>query len=84
MRQGLEGTFAVDKIACARVYHVNVVVRITKLSGGGPCCDAAASRMQMDRTRLILDHGGLLRLEALGELSSDERFEACSKSPLGD
>ena len=67
MRQGPDGSFAVDKLACARVYHVNLVVRITQQTARGVCCENVGTRMQMDHTKLILDHEGLVRLEPLGK-----------------
>ena len=67
MRQGPDGSFGVDKLACARVYHVNLVVKITEQNADGVCCNKPATRMQLDRTRLILDHEGLRRLEPLGQ-----------------
>ena len=76
MRQGPDGSFAVDKLACARVYHVNLVVKITQQKSDGACCNKSATRMQLDRTRLILDHEGLRRLEPLGQLYPPENLSS--------
>jgi hypothetical protein len=67
MRQGPDGNFTVDKLSCARVYHVNLVVRIKQHpSSRGSGAVEAETSMQLDRTRLVLDQGGLLRLENMG------------------
>jgi len=69
MRQSPDGSFTVDKLPCARVYHVNLVVRITQhptSRGRGSGNGSGDTSMQLDRTRLVLDQGGLLRLENMG------------------
>ena len=78
MQQGPDGNFTVDKLPCKRVYHINLVVRITQHptprgSSGGDAC------MQLDRTRLVLDQGGLLRLEDMGDtpLSAQSVLTIC-------
>ncbi|KAK9817494.1 hypothetical protein WJX74_009559 [Apatococcus lobatus] len=53
------GTHA-EKIKCARVYHINLVLRVrTRLAGGHD-----DRSMQIHRARIIMDKNGIKRLEA--------------------
>lgn len=65
IRHGLDGSSGVDILACARVYHVNLVLKVTQLK---PSDERGEPYVQLEGARLILDQGGLVRLERLGRV----------------
>jgi len=52
---------SVVAVTCARVYHVNVILKITRGEGRK---DASS---WMERVRVVLDQGGLKRVESVGQ-----------------
>jgi len=56
-------TFETMSVPCARVYHLNVVLRITR---GRP----GRSTSHLERVRVVLDQEGLKRVEPVGQHAS--------------
>ena len=59
----------VERVRCARVYHLNLCVR---LKARRLPCDSQEARdapktMQMERARLVVNQQGIVRLEHLGQ-----------------
>ena len=52
-------TREVTETMCARVYHVNLVLRMTTGGGGDP------SNVHLDRVRVVLDRRGIQRVELI-------------------
>ena len=70
-------TQSLVEVACGRVYHLNVVLRTT--SGTG-----SASRVELERVRVVLDQSGIKRVERVypGEAVTD--VEAAGLDEMGD
>ena len=72
----------VEAVSCARVYHVNLVLRIRAaesstgsiLSGGDADRDAGGGVMLLERARLVMNQAGIVRLEPAGR----SRFSAAA------
>jgi len=60
----------VEKARCARVYHLNLVVRLKarRLPEASQEARDASMSMQMERARLVINQQGIVRLEQLGRV----------------
>ena len=68
MSAGEGGRFTVDKLRCARNYHLNVVVRIRSVDANGDKRASVDKNMQLDHSCLVLNQEGILRLDPQGQL----------------
>ena len=62
------GCSEVEKVKCARVYHLNLVLRVKTrdLPDDGQDIRDTNKVMHMERARLVVNRKGILRLEQLG------------------
>lgn len=67
-----EGQFGVEKTACARTYHINVVLRVKSLARG-----ADDRTMVMQRVRVVMD-----RVKGIKRLETDESMEIHMHKPV--
>jgi hypothetical protein len=56
--EGVLGNVAVEKIACARVYHLNLVIRVSTAP------KEAQQALLLHTVRVVMDQGGIKRLES--------------------
>lgn len=62
----------VKQVKCARVYHLNLVLRVKTRNLPDAEQDVRDTNkvMHMERARLVVNQQGILRLQSLGELTS--------------
>lgn len=62
----------VGKVACARVYHLNLVVKLKMLQKADKLSEKTGpiKLMHLERARLVVNRSGILRLEKLGRLAT--------------
>ncbi|KAL0051470.1 hypothetical protein WJX82_008099 [Trebouxia sp. C0006] len=84
LETGEDGSMQVQKIQCARVYHINVVLRIrTSVQDTRKDKAYKEKSLQIQRARIIMDQSGIKRLEATDDsvhLSADRH--AVSPGPV--
>lgn len=68
LAEGGLGCPRVEKVRCARVYHLNLVVRLKSrsLPESSQKARDTSMTMQMERARLVVNQQGIVRLEQLG------------------
>ena len=69
----------VKKVKCARVYHLNLVLRVKtrSLPDDGQDVRDTNKVMHMERARLVVNRQGIVRLQPLGEPSYKLRSSLC-------
>ena len=68
VRRPLGSPARVGKVSCARVYHLNLIVRIRVVQTVEGLAEKGrpVKLMHLERARLVVDRSGILRLEQLG------------------
>lgn len=74
------GVCRAQKVKCARVYHLNLVLRVRATQLAACSDDGEASKlMRLEKARLVVNKKGILRLEPLGEPSELRAFQNCGR-----
>ena len=61
-----DGGGQVQKVTCARVYHLNLVLCIKSSQPSEAAAKDGGKVMRMESARLVVNRDGILRLEPLG------------------